>query len=107
MLLGGRDSLDLERTLTFCGLYDNGVNDPGAVKRQSTSPPVSGFFPGGPCSVAQGCTEGNVGARCLGLDSSCDSVPGAGDGICDACPVRFGVTTEDEMFILLGAFYTD
>ncbi len=31
----------------------------------------------------------------------------AGDlaGICDACPLRGGVTTEDEMFILLGAFY--
>ncbi len=30
-------------------------------------------------------------------------VAAAGD--CDACPVLAGVTTEDEMFILLGAYY--
>ena len=26
-------------------------------------------------------------------------------GVCDACPVRGGVTTEDEMFILTGSYY--
>ena len=29
-----------------------------------------------------------------------------GDGECDACPLRGGVTTEDEMFILIGAYFT-
>jgi hypothetical protein len=28
---------------------------------------------------------------------------GADGGECDACSVRFGPTTDDEMFILLGA----
>ena len=38
--------------------------------------------------------------RCGGSDAVC----GAG-GVCDACPVHGGVTTADEMFILLGSFY--
>jgi len=46
------------------------------------------------------------GALCGGDDSLCDSFPGAGDGKCDACPVRGGVTTGDEMFILQGLYYT-
>jgi hypothetical protein len=25
--------------------------------------------------------------------------------LCDACPLRGGVTTDDEMFILLGQYY--
>ena len=45
------------------------------------------------------------GALCYDDDRQCDSAPGANDGVCDACPLRGGVTTEDEMFILLGAFY--
>ena len=40
------------------------------------------------------------------MHAACDTVPGAGDGECDACPVAFGTTTEDEMFILLGAYFT-
>jgi hypothetical protein len=45
-----------------------------------------------------------VGAPCNGSDAQCDSAPGNGS---DACPVFFGTTTEDEMFILLGAYFTD
>ncbi len=37
--------------------------------------------------------------------SLCDSVPGAGDGVCDACPLVGGVTTEDEMFAILGDYF--
>jgi hypothetical protein len=44
------------------------------------------------------------GVRC-GSNPFCDSVPGADDGVCDACPVHGGVTTEDEMFILLGNYF--
>jgi len=100
------------RTLTYCNVYDNGYSDPEKVKKQSTSPPTPfGFLaPGGPCREATGCTKGNVGAFCSGdtdaaRDSSCDSSPGAGDGVCDACRLRGGVTTEDEMFIMMGAFF--
>ena len=38
-------------------------------------------------------------------DASCDTEDGAGDGVCDACPLIGGVTTEDEMFLLLGNYF--
>ena len=54
---------------------------------------------------------GRVGEPCAGSsisqrDRSCDSSPGAGDGDCDACPVGFGTTTDDEMFVLAGSYLT-
>lgn len=101
-----------ERTLTFCGLYENGFLDPSQVKRKSTSPRPDGGFPGGACRTPVACAEGRIGEPCSGSgqaerDASCDSTPGAGDGFCDACTAAFGVTTDDEMFILLGAFYRE
>lgn len=101
-----------ERTFTYCALYDNGFTDPREVKRQSTSPrppaPIPGV--GGPCQVPTHCVEGKVGAPCSGnnqrqRNASCDSSAGSGDGLCDACPLTGGVTTEDEMFILMGQYY--
>ncbi len=100
--LAGPRSVAEERTLTYCGLYENGILDPATVKRRSTSPPAVAGFPGGPCPSPSACAEGRVGASCS-RDSQCDTAAGAGDGACDACPVRFGTTTDDEMFILLGA----
>jgi hypothetical protein len=101
---------DVNRALTYCALYDNGFTDPSTVKRKSTSPPtpLGGF--GGPCNPATNCVSGKLGAACTGLnqkqrDASCDSTPGAGDGFCDACPLTGGVTTEDEMFVMLGSYY--
>ena len=35
----------------------------------------------------------------------CDSAAAAGDGVCDACQLKGGVTTEDEMFLLVGSFF--
>lgn len=102
-----------ERRLTYCALYDNGFTDPTEVKTRSGSPEtpggIAGSF-GGPCAIPTHCTAGRVGAACSGeddssRDASCDTSGGAGDGICDACPLRGGVTTEDEMFVLFGAFY--
>jgi hypothetical protein len=29
---------------------------------------------------------------------------GAGDGLYDACRAEFGVTTDDEMFVLIGSY---
>jgi hypothetical protein len=105
------DSGDL-LTLTYCSEYDNGATDPAEVKRRSTSPPnpynIPGF--GGPCQTPTGCTAGKIGNACSGSNeaarnASCDSSDGAGDGECDACPLSGGVTTEDEMFVLLGEYY--
>jgi hypothetical protein len=100
-----------ERALTYCALYDNGFSDPSEVKQRSTSPPPPQNIPiGGPCRQPTHCTRGKVGEPCSGTgdeprDRSCDSTDGAGDGFCDACPLIGGVTTEDEMFILLGEYY--
>jgi hypothetical protein len=104
-------AVEAARTLTYCGRYDNGFVNREEVKRRATSPLALGGF-GGPCQVPTGCTAGRVGAACEGgseaeRHASCDTTPGTGDGECDACPVRFGTTTEDEMFILLGAYYAD
>jgi hypothetical protein len=108
----GKGSLLEDRAFTYCALYDNGFLDPAEVKTRSGSPNPPIAFPGagGPCSVPTHCTHGKVGAACDGRNqaqrnASCDTAEGAGDGMCDACPLRGGVTTEDEMFILLGRYY--
>jgi hypothetical protein len=102
------------RTLTYCSLYDNGYTQSDEVKKKSTSPAPSiggsGGILGGPCKIPTGCTEGLLRASCVGdsdaaRNASCDSSPGAGDGMCDACTLTGGVTTEDEMFILMGSYF--
>jgi hypothetical protein len=90
------------RSYKFCALYDNGATNPAEVRRRSNAPDRAG-----PCSNGDVvCLAGpKQGQACGGVDSRCDSSPGARDGLCDACPVRGGVTTDDEMFILLGSYY--
>ncbi len=104
--LAGPRSVDDERTLTYCGLFENGVLNFDTIKRRSLSPGSIGGFPGGACAAPVACVEGQIGAACA-TDANCDSAPGEGDGFCDACPVQFGTTTDDEMFILLGAAYEE
>ena len=100
-----------DRTLTYCGHYDNGAADPQAVKRRSTSPPAGVIFDifsvGGPCAQNKTqCIGGpKQGTLCNGNDAACESSPGAGDGDCDACPLTGGFRTEDEMFILFGNYW--
>jgi len=112
MAFPGPGSTRDERSMTFCALYDNGFTDPTTVKRKSTSPPTPVNFPGigGPCADPSHCAEGKVGEGCTGRtararDTSCDSETGAGDGMCDACTLTGGVTTEDEMLLLLGQYF--
>jgi cysteine-rich repeat protein len=113
-----------QRSLTYCGVYDNG-SPPNImdVKRRSTSPEAGRLTietgdPGDvPFSVAVGgpCREGATrciggprhNQQCFGDDSLCDSAPGLGDGDCDACPLTGGFRTEDEMFILFGNFWVE
>ncbi len=104
--LAGAGSVADQRTLTFCGLFENGVIDPTTVKRKSTSPAAIAGFPGGPCRTAVACAEGLIGQPCTS-HAQCDTSPGVGDGSCDACTVAFGTTTDDEMFILLGAGFVE
>jgi hypothetical protein len=113
------------RRFKFCSIFDNGKSNPLKVKRNSTSPIPPQFgnlAPGGKCFYNQFGTTVDYGISCLagpkkgqecrgdaalwdGDNSVCDSSPGAGDGVCDACPLYGGVTTDDEMFILLGSYY--
>ena len=113
VVLDGADPTS--RRYKFCAIYDNGATVPDEVKRQSTSPdpPFGGGalenLLGGPCpDTTVACLGGpKKGQLCGGDNSVCDSSPGLGDGVCDACPVHGGVTTEDEMFILLGMYYVE
>jgi hypothetical protein len=103
------------RRFKFCAIYDNGYTDPATVKRNSTSPVA---LLGGKCwssppragqtlyCVNRRAADGSAIA-CNGDDRACDSAPGANDGVCDACTLTGGVSTEDEMFILIGSYYCD
>lgn len=97
LILGGAGSSAADRTLTYCGLYDNGFSNPDDVVRNSKRPTNAG-----PCAPTH-CAEGLVGERCSS-DAACDTSPGAGDGFCDACRSGFGLTTDDEMFLLIGSY---
>jgi cysteine-rich repeat protein len=112
-----------DRTFLFCSRYDNGSTpDSPHVKRRSQTPMPPGLpglpgipFPippellndygiGGPCPEAHTyCVDGpNKGQLCAGDHSFCGA---AENEWCDACSARGGVTTEDEMFILLGSYF--
>ena len=97
---------DEERTLRYCAIYSNGLApdgslDPSSVRRTSITAPN-----GEPC-VPTHCAVGRVGEPCGGVDddATCDSFLGSGDGACDACALTGGVTTQDEMFIVIGRAY--
>jgi hypothetical protein len=94
-----------DRTFKACAVYDNGADDPLEVKRESTKPnSPTCSFPAAACgcdATSRVCLGGDKhGEPCNGDDSVC------GDGgLCDACPLLGGVTTDDEMFIPLGSFF--
>ncbi|MBW2509972.1 MAG: hypothetical protein JRE81_15180 [Deltaproteobacteria bacterium] len=94
-----------DRTLLACAVYDNGADNPFEVKRESTKPNTPACsFPLAQCGCApeeRACLGGdNEGEACGGDDQVC----GEG-GLCDACPLLGGVTTDDEMFIPLGSYF--
>ncbi|MBW2686777.1 MAG: hypothetical protein JRE19_12805 [Deltaproteobacteria bacterium] len=107
-----------ERTFKYCAVFDNGENNPSEVRRESLKPEAetcdfvdgiapfaeaAGFkiFTCGCVPEERSCFGGpDQGMACNGDDMVC----GEG-GICDACPAGGGVTTEEEMFILLGSYY--
>jgi hypothetical protein len=96
-----------DRTITYCALYNNGVAingapDLGKVTRLSQKPERSTCTP-----VA--CATGRLGEPCAGKDdnATCDTSPGAGDGMCDACAITGGITSDDEMFVFSGSYLKD
>ena len=99
--------------LHYCALYNNGVAgdgsspDPTLVTRASHIPPNSPIH----CPLATAahpwaCVAGrmNPPAACT-TDRDCDSVSGRNDGVCDACPIVGGESTENEMFIMIGQYF--
>jgi len=112
LLISGSAS-KADRSLTYCAHYDNGTApNIENVKRLSTSPPAGTIFSipiGGPCLPNKTrCIGGpHHNELCNGQYASCDSSPGAGDGVCDACPLTGGFRTEDEMFILFGNYWLE
>lgn len=113
-----------QRTLKYCALFRNGVDEDGnplpeEVTRASRIEYAIPLFPGstfGFCEPTHCVNEGQYHVECddgiddnrAGDDAACDSSPGAGDGVCDACPITGGVTTENEMFgALIWYFITD
>ena len=113
------DSADpRDRTFRYCSLWDNGETNPNEVRRESTKPAA------GTCDFLDTVIDL---VRSLGIDAfacgcepelrtcfggplqgmSCngdDAVCGEG-GICDACPLGGGVTTDEEMFVLFGSYF--
>jgi hypothetical protein len=108
------DSADpAQRTLHYCSFYNNGQAedgspDPEKVTRASRVPESAKLAGIGACSPIA-CAAGNIGAPCNGSNdnATCDSSPGSGDGLCDACKITGGESTENEMFILIGSYYVD
>ncbi|MGB5523281.1 MAG: hypothetical protein WBM96_12010, partial [Polyangiales bacterium] len=109
-----------DRTFVYCSVWDNGESNPSEVRRESTKPDAEtcdfvddfalvanlagiGLNTCGCEPEDRSCFGGpNEGMPCNGDGSVC----GAG-GVCDACPVGGGVTTEEEMFILLGSYFVE
>lgn len=99
------NTVDLEeRTLEYCATYNNGVNADGSFNLDKVTRASGRPVNAQPC-VPIACVAGNIGAPCRGVDdnATCDSAPGAGDGWCDACAITAGITSDDEMFIILGS----
>ncbi len=101
MVFNSSDPVD--RTLEYCATYNNGVNKDGSPNIETVTRLSRRPVNASKCNPTA-CVAGNIGSPCNGVDdnASCDSSDGAGDGLCDACAIGIGITSDDEMFILLG-----
>ncbi len=110
-LIAFDDADPRNRTFRYCAVFDNGAEDPMTVRRNSRRPDAAtcemaelagGFIAKCGCEPeVRACLGGSrQGAVCGEDDAFC----GEG-GLCDACPLAGGVTTEDEMFAIIGAQY--
>ena len=111
---------DAARTFTYCAVWDNGERNSLEVRRNSIRPDAETCdFVGALAPVANNIGINLVACGCEPEERSCfggpnEGMPCGGDdavcgdgGSCDACPLGGGVTTEEEMFILLGAYYVE
>lgn len=98
---------EASRTFKACAVFDNGADDPNQVKRNSKSFDIATcdeLFAQCGCEPAdRRCFGGsNEGQPCNGNDDVCGE-----DGVCDACPLLGGSTTDDEMFLPFGIYYIE
>ena len=99
-----------DRTFRYCAIWDNGETDPREVRKHSERPDANSCDFGAANQFIGECGCGPELRVCLGGPNQAmacngdDAVCGEG-GVCDACPVWGGVTTEEEMFAILGAMY--
>ena len=102
-----------QRTIRYCGVYNNGVNEDGSFNvekvTRASRVPTSAQQSLGRCKPTACVNDGAVGLACNGKNdnATCDTSPGAGDGLCDACRITGGESTQNEMFVLFGAMYID
>ncbi|MDH3655274.1 MAG: hypothetical protein OEN21_13460 [Myxococcales bacterium] len=107
--LNGAD--DSDRTFRYCAIFDNGEADSMTVRRNSKRPDAvtcefaeaaGGFIAACGCTPEERVCLGGAsqGMNCGGDDALCGEV-----GICDACPLAGGITTEEEMFAILASYY--
>jgi hypothetical protein len=117
-IMGFDSAITADRTFRYCAVYDNGETNPKEVRRNSVRPEAEtcdfvgdiavlanaagiNLFDCGCAEEERSCFGGpNEGIACDGDDSVC----GEG-GVCDACPAGPGVTTEEEMLLVLGSYY--
>lgn len=91
---------EASRTLLFCSKFDNGKAKPELLKRKSQ------LITGSDCISSFTRTET---LYCVGGDDQgkvCTTPTDCSTASCDACQVEWGERTEDEMFFLMGQFYT-
>jgi hypothetical protein len=96
-----------DRTVTYCATYNNGVNKDGSPNPETVT--RRSQRPNGTICTPDACAEGRIGAPCEGIGdhATCDTSPGDGDGLCDACPITGSLTSDDEMFVMLGGVATE
>ena len=119
-IMGFDSANPADRTFRYCSVWDNGESNPAEVRRNSVRPEAETcdfvaeisvlanaanieLFGCGCPEEERSCFGGpNEGMACNGDDSVC----GEG-GVCDACPAGPGVTTEEEMFLVLGSYFVE
>jgi hypothetical protein len=89
---------EADRTLEYCATYNNGLKEDGSPDLNLVT--RASRMPEGTSCVPVACAAGKITAPCT-ADADCDSSAQAHDGLCDACQITRGATTENEMFVLM------
>ena len=89
---------DASRTLEYCATFSNGLKKDGSPDMELVT--RASRMPKGTRCTPVACVAGRTTEACT-TNADCDTERGAGDGVCDACAITAGTTTENEMFVLM------